>query len=152
MTFPMFGCTLSRIQYVNCVVPTNYSPYFWWSRFPQEKSSFWNLIKLFTPGAWSFIFLSLTLTVVCMSLFTYIGKKMGMKSRTLEIILNPFRSVLFSCKEAALLEVLIYVYLSYCARQVEILVCRKVPKVCLSICSFLFNFVFLTQKEDSKGF
>ena len=68
-----------------------YEPYYWFTRYPEEKSKVWNLLNLFSPSSWIFIFISILSVVFFISLSTLFYKKAGVRTLTEEIILFPYR-------------------------------------------------------------
>ena len=58
-----------------------------------EASKFWNLLGLFTPESWSWIIGTLFLVISTFKISTYMGKKLGIETRSVEIILVPYRFV-----------------------------------------------------------
>ena len=77
--------------YVTCQPSTNYSPYYFWTRYPLEKSKIFNILNLFSPESWIGTFLSITSIVISLKIATYIGVKLGLDTATEEIILVPLR-------------------------------------------------------------
>ena len=62
-----------------------------------EASKFWNLINLFTTESWSWIAGTIFMVVLTLKISTFAGRKLGLKTRTEEITLVPYRSlILFS--------------------------------------------------------
>ena len=66
-------------------------PYHFFSRYPLATTRMWNLLSIFDPPAYANFFISLTLTVVLLKVYTYFGTKLGMDTVTEEFILVPTR-------------------------------------------------------------
>ena len=65
-----------------------------YTQYPIEASKFWNLINLFTIESWSWIAGTLFMVILTFKFSTYVGEKLGVKTRSEEIILVPYRSVI----------------------------------------------------------
>ena len=79
----------------NCL-PYVYGYDYFFTRYPLEKTKFWNLIYLFTPASWMWTFISIFTTVIVSYLARIISVKMGLSGdSTEEIILFPFRFLKF---------------------------------------------------------
>ena len=87
-------CRSILIWFVHCTHPPMYSPSYFWTRYPLPTTRMWNLLSIFDIPAYICFFTSLTLTVVFMKFYTYLGSKMGLESVTEEFILIPIRSKL----------------------------------------------------------
>ena len=61
-----------------------------------EASKFWNLINLFTTESWSWIAGTIFMVILTLKISTFAGRKLGLKARTEEITLVPYRSVFSS--------------------------------------------------------
>ena len=84
-------CKSSLIKFVHCTHPVTYGPDHFWTRYPLPATRMWNLMSIFDIPAYICFFTSLTLTVVFMKFYTYLGSKMGLESVTEEFILIPIR-------------------------------------------------------------
>ena len=85
-------CTYARNKIAHCPPAVRYIKYSWYTRYPKEKSQFWNLANIITPVAWMFTLLSM----FTITLFAWISKsslnKLGLKkSISIELTLIPFR-------------------------------------------------------------
>ena len=69
----------------------SYSPWYWWTRYPLEKSKFWNLTKLLSPESWFWTFLTFILIVVTLKFASVIGTKIELNVGSEEVALIPFR-------------------------------------------------------------
>ena len=79
----------------NCV-PFVYGNEYFFTRYPQEKTKFWNIIYLFTPKAWMWTFLSIFSIILVLFLARTLAVKLGLSAdSTEEIILFPFRFLNF---------------------------------------------------------
>ena len=84
-------CGLSLIIIVHCPHPVQYGPTHFFTRYPLPSTRMWNLMSIFDIPAYICFFTSLTLTVVFMKFYTYLGSKMGLETVTEEFILIPLR-------------------------------------------------------------
>ena len=76
---------------VNCV-PMNYGQEYFFTRYPLEKTKFWNIIYLFTPEAWMWTFISIFTIILVLYLARTLSVKLGLSGdSTEEITLFPFR-------------------------------------------------------------
>ena len=89
---PNLGCTYGRSQVALCPHALIFYPNYWWTRYPQETSKFWNLINLFSPEAWMWTFLTLILITVTLYFASVLGSKLGLNVGSDEVALIPFRS------------------------------------------------------------
>ena len=74
-----------------CAPPTSYGPAYFWTRYPLERSKFWNLTHLFSPVSWMWTFLTFLLIVVSFKLASFVGTILGLRSGSEEVTLIPFR-------------------------------------------------------------
>ena len=73
-------------------VPYVYGQEYFFSRYPLEKTKFWNLIYLFTPESWMWTFISILTIILVLYLARKIAVKLGLsEDSTEEIILFPLR-------------------------------------------------------------
>ena len=84
-------CGGQLIDIVHCPHPTMYAPEYFWTRYPLPATRMWFLFSIFDIPGFICFFTSLTLTVVIMKFYTYLGSKMGLESVTEEFILIPIR-------------------------------------------------------------
>ena len=92
--FTVYGytCQFARLRVANCLtINWNYQRLY--TQYPMEASKFWNLLGLFTPESWSWIIGTLFLVISTFKISTYMGKKLGIETRSVEIILVPYRFV-----------------------------------------------------------
>ena len=87
-----YGCYHGRGTIAVCAPGFIYLPYYWYSKYPSETPPIWNLLKLFDPQSWMFIFLS----ILSVSIFFFIASRIGTsyfgtRPFTAEIVLSPFR-------------------------------------------------------------
>ena len=94
MAVAYFACTYGRTKVALCPHAVSYEPRYWWTRYPQETTRFWNLINLFQPVAWMWTFLTFILVTVSLKLAAVLGSKLGMNVGTDELALIPFRLLL----------------------------------------------------------
>ena len=64
-----------------------------YTQYPMEASKFWNLLNLFTPESWFWIIGTIFVVVLSLQVSAYIGKKLGIRTQSIEVCLVPFRSV-----------------------------------------------------------
>ena len=77
-------------------VPWVYGPDFFFTRYPLEKTKFWNLIYLLTPESWMWTFISIFTIIFVLYLARILAVKLGLSAdSTEEIILFPFRFLNF---------------------------------------------------------
>ena len=91
-----FACTFERSQVVLCPHAVKYVPYFFWTRFPLQRTKMWNLVRLLTPTSWLVTLIALSVTVICLKIAYLIGRKMEVPSISTEIVLCPYR---YKCKQ-----------------------------------------------------
>ena len=91
MAIPNLGCTYGRSQVALCPHALIFYPNYWWTRYPQETSKFWNLINLFSPEAWMWTFLTFILITVTLKFASILGSKIGLNVSSDEVALIPFR-------------------------------------------------------------
>ena len=87
----MFGCTYGRSTVALCSAAVSYDPYYFFSRYPLEKTKLWNLKNLLTPMSWFAYFITIISVIISLKLSCYIGRKLGLNMVTEEIALVPFR-------------------------------------------------------------
>ena len=90
-----YTCYHGRGTVATCAPGSMYLPYYWWSKYPEERSPAWNLVKLVDPISWVLTFLS----IVSVSLFFFVSARIGasyfgLQTFRKELILSPFRSTL----------------------------------------------------------
>ena len=86
-----FACTHGRSKVALCSSAVAYLPYYFFSRYPLEKTRLWNLRNLLTPTSWFAYLITILIVTICFKLFSYIGRKLGLNTVTEEIPLIPFR-------------------------------------------------------------
>ena len=86
-----FTCTYGRSKVAHCPPPINYLPHYFFTRYPQEKTKIWNLLKLLTPTSWIWTFSAIIITVLILKLFTLVGTYLGCGTSVQDITLVPFR-------------------------------------------------------------
>ena len=87
----LYFCDITKNYYVSCQPGISFSPFYFWTRYPLEKSKIFNILNLFSPESWIGTFLSITAMVISLKIATYIGVKLGLDTATEEIILFPLR-------------------------------------------------------------
>ena len=90
-TVPGYGCSFARMADVNCARAVNWNQLKLYTQFPMEASKFWNLLNLFTPESWSWIAGTILTLILTLKISVHLGAKLGMKTKSVEIILVPFR-------------------------------------------------------------
>ena len=78
-----------------CPSAVTYTPNYFFSRYPFEKTKLWNLKNLLTPTSWLAYLITILIVIICFKLFSYISRKLGLNTVTEEIPLVPFRFLLF---------------------------------------------------------
>ena len=87
-----YSCYASRGEIAVCAPGLLYLPEYWYSRYPAKVPPTWNILKIFDPPSWIFIFISILLVSIIFFLSARIGTSyFGVKTVTLEIVLSPFR-------------------------------------------------------------
>ena len=89
-----FACTHGRSKVALCSSAVAYLPYYFFSRYPLEKTRLWNLKNLLTPTSWFAYLITISIVTICFKLFSFIGRKLGLNTVTEEIPLVPFRYIL----------------------------------------------------------
>ena len=90
-----YSCYHGRGTVATCAPGAAYLPSYWFSKYPEQKSPRWNLVKLVDPISWLLTFLS----ILSVSLFFFVSARIGasyfgLQTFSEEIILSPFRSTL----------------------------------------------------------
>ena len=86
-----FACTYGRSKVALCPHAVSFQPFYWWTRYPQEITKYWNLTNLFHPEAWMWTFLTFILITVTLKFASLLGAKMGINVGSEEVALIPFR-------------------------------------------------------------
>lgn len=92
VTLPYYSCSFARLSVVNCR-PSTVDRIHMYTQYPMEASKFWNLLNLFTPESWFWIVGTIFVVVLSLKMSAFIGKKLGIRTQSIEICLVPFRSV-----------------------------------------------------------
>ena len=92
MAVGLFSFSESRCSIAVCLA-THYSPFFFFSKFPEKVAPIWNLIHLFPPLVWLIVFISITMVTLMFYFSSYIYCKMGIEKNIIqeEITLVPIR-------------------------------------------------------------
>ena len=85
------ACTYERMKVALCPPAVNYFPVYFFSRYPQETTKMWNLLKLLTPTCWFCTFSSIISIIIMLKLFTLVGKFLRCNTSVQDITLVPFR-------------------------------------------------------------
>ena len=89
---PNFGCFYGhQSKEALCHHAVSFEPHYWWTRYPQETTKFWNLTNLFHPEAWMWTFLTFILITVTLKFASVLGSKIGLNVGSEEVALIPFR-------------------------------------------------------------
>ena len=91
LVIDVWACRPYQIKVVHCTHPVRYSPEHFFTRYPLPSTRMWNLMSIFDIPAYICFFTSLSLTVVIMKFYTYLGSMMGLETVTEEFILIPLR-------------------------------------------------------------
>ena len=69
----------------------SYQPMYFMSKYPEEVSPVWNIVRLFKPLIWGAVFFSLFLVIAFFAISSKTYQKMGFRNslRTTEIQLAP---------------------------------------------------------------
>ena len=68
-----WSCGPNFIEKVHCSHPVHYTPLHFFTRYPLPTTRMWNLLYIFDIPGYICFFTSLTLTVVIMKFYTYLG-------------------------------------------------------------------------------
>ena len=90
-----FACRYARSKVTLCSSALAYLPYYFYTRYPLEKTRLWNLKNLLTPTSWFAYLITIVIVTICFKLFSFIGRKLGLDTVTEEIPLVPFRFLFF---------------------------------------------------------
>ena len=85
------ACTYSISKVAHCSSSHGYAPFYFFTKYPIEKTKLWNLKNLLTPTSWLAYLITILIVTICFKLFSYIGRKLGLNTVTEEIPLVPFR-------------------------------------------------------------
>ena len=78
--------------FINETFFPSFQQQFFYSKYPDETSKFFNLIRIISPLSWLCTFSSITLVVTCTKIITVLGlKQFKMKSQNQSIMLFPDR-------------------------------------------------------------
>ena len=91
MAVPGFACLYGRSKVAQCSSAVGYYPYYFFSRYPLEKTRLWNFKNLLTPTSWFAYLITISIVTIGFKLFSFIGRKLGLNTVTGEIPLVPFR-------------------------------------------------------------
>ena len=86
-----FSCTYGRMEVVNCPLTISYQPFYFFSRYPQETTKLWNLLKLLTPTSWILSFAAIISSVIMLKFLTLVGTYLGCDTSVQDVTLVPFR-------------------------------------------------------------
>ena len=143
LTLPGYTCSYSRLTVANCAPAISWGYQRFYTQYPMEASKFWNLVNLFTPESWMWMFGTMFVVVVSLKFATYLGQKLEEKTGTEEIVLLPYRFFNIFRVSSTFKHQSVYLYLSIeylsptGAKGVTIYVCLSVAKLKL--------FIFLAQ-------
>ena len=90
-TFDGYSCLYKHSKLVHCLPAKNYSPYYFFSRYPLEITKLWNLKNLLAPASWIAYFITIVIVITSLKLSCYVSKRLGLSTITEEIALIPFR-------------------------------------------------------------
>ena len=91
MAIPGFLCTYGRSKVALCSHAVTFGPLYWFTRYPQETTKYWNLTNLFHPEAWIWTFLTFILVTLTLKLASVLGSRIGLDVGSEEVALIPFR-------------------------------------------------------------
>ena len=86
-----FACTYERSKVVLCPPAVQYSPYYFFTRYPLEKTKVWNLLNLLSPTSWIWTFSATMSIVIVLKSFTIVGIHMQCYTSMQNITLVPIR-------------------------------------------------------------
>ena len=89
LTIASFSCNSLKSKMVHCSPFIEWTPMYWWTRYPQE-AGIKSALQRMDPFFLLLIFVTLALTVLCLKLFTYVGAQIGFGVILQEIPLFPF--------------------------------------------------------------
>ena len=88
-----FACTYGRAKVALCPHANLFQPLYFFSRYPAEITTFWNLKNLLTPASWFAYSITIIIAIFGLKICCYVGMKLGLNTVTEEIALVPFRFV-----------------------------------------------------------
>ena len=88
---PNVGCFYEQRKEALCHHAVSFQPFYWFTRYPQETTKFWNLTDLFHPEAWMWTFMTFILITVLLKFTSVLGSRIGLKIGSEEVALIPFR-------------------------------------------------------------
>ena len=91
LMFEASSCLYNFPKLVLCLPAKDYSPYYFFSRYPLKTTKLWNLKNLLAPASWFAYFITIVIVIVSLKLSCYVGKRLGLSTITEEIALIPFR-------------------------------------------------------------
>ena len=83
------ACTYGRSKVALCPHAVTYKHYYWWTRYPQETTKYWNLTNLFHPEAWIWTFLTFILVTLTLKFASVLGSRIGLNVGSDEVALIP---------------------------------------------------------------
>ena len=87
-----FVCDTYKHKVAHCSPAVQFTPYYIFSRYPQETTKIWNLLKLLTPTSWFWTFLAILSMIIMLKFFTFLSIDQGFHIRTYQdITLVPLR-------------------------------------------------------------
>ena len=83
-------CSHNRTKVLHCLPPVDWKPLYWWTRHPQE-SGLENVAEFLDFYLVMLTFVTLFIVMVCLTLFTYVGKEFGLATLMQAIPFFPFQ-------------------------------------------------------------
>ena len=92
MAIGWFAFDTRRCTDAACI-ETNFTPFYFFSKFPDKVTPIWNLIRLFPPLIWGLTFISIVLVAAFHFLASKIYAKMGLEKSLIhmEVKMMPTR-------------------------------------------------------------
>ena len=89
LTIDSFSCNSMISKMVQCSPFIEWTPMYWWTRYPQE-AGIKSALQRLDPYFLLLVFVTLALTFICLKLFTYVGVQIGFCTILQEMPLFPF--------------------------------------------------------------
>ena len=92
MAIGRFVFSVERCSVTACI-SMDYSPYYFFSKYPERKDPIWNLVNLLSPLIWGLVVISIILVILMFKMSSFIYTKLGHRKSimTEEMVLIPIR-------------------------------------------------------------
>ena len=88
-----FVTLLNSIWIAQTLKIIGFEPLYIFSKYPEEKTRLWNLVKLLDLVSWTLTFISIISAAIGLKFASYIGQYLGLGMENRELALNPFRCI-----------------------------------------------------------